>query len=517
MLYFIPAWYYNDLRRENEQVWYQLKEHTEFDDTVKQIQLFDRNEICDFKLLLFSFTPNLRHFLHRQGIFSVPYWSVFDSIQGITRKKVQVFSYRDLKWPKDTTFIYTPFCIIAEVNKQKHSEIFFGKDGNLIEVHFFGADTITRKNYYDDRGFLSSTIVFKNGKPYYEQYLNENGTWKICHFFDDNHVEINPSSNFYILDGETFKYSCLHYSSLDEVIFEVFNNYYFKEIRNDIFCIAMHKLNDILVETVLRKEKRIISLYQNRYFIKDTSLLESVNYTIIDSRKYLIDIYENKSIMDKLIELSPFDTRFDFGKSSQLGVQNILLPVDELDAVTYEMLVINLIKHLYKNDKAVIHVFTRKSDFNRIEYLTHLTNKIFTEISANNIGDLNYIEDEVLNSLKSRVVYDQCIDEMSVRNIIREQRILVDFSDYPDLYLQILCLSSGIPQIVRKKTQYIEHKQNGVIIDNFSEIDAALSYYLSHLYNWNQAKVYSYDLLKNFTAEKLVEKWIKIIKKVEND
>ena len=43
MLYFIPAWYQQDQWCENEQRWSIRRMHTEFDDTVKQIQLFHRN------------------------------------------------------------------------------------------------------------------------------------------------------------------------------------------------------------------------------------------------------------------------------------------------------------------------------------------------------------------------------------------------------------------------------------------------------------------------------------------
>ena len=61
--------------------------HTEFDDTVKQIQLFHRNKVYPYQILLLSFSPNFRHFLHRQGVYHAPYWSCFDAIQEVKRKK----------------------------------------------------------------------------------------------------------------------------------------------------------------------------------------------------------------------------------------------------------------------------------------------------------------------------------------------------------------------------------------------------------------------------------------------
>ena len=43
MLYFIPAWYKEKEWCEDEQSWRVKRAHSEFDDTVKQIQLFHRS------------------------------------------------------------------------------------------------------------------------------------------------------------------------------------------------------------------------------------------------------------------------------------------------------------------------------------------------------------------------------------------------------------------------------------------------------------------------------------------
>ena len=91
MLYFIPSWYSTNEWKEKEQFWYKRRMQTEMDDTVKQIQLFNRNDICDFQILLLSFAPNFRHFLHRQSVFRAPYWSCFDAIQCVKRKKPAAF------------------------------------------------------------------------------------------------------------------------------------------------------------------------------------------------------------------------------------------------------------------------------------------------------------------------------------------------------------------------------------------------------------------------------------------
>ena len=123
MLYFIPAWYQLNSFKELEQNWHTRRMHTEFDDTVKHVQMFYRNGIKDFKILLLSHTPNFRHFLHRQGVFHAPYLSVFDSIQEVRGKKAAVFSFHNLAWPDEIEFVYTPFVVIAYLAGKKYAQI----------------------------------------------------------------------------------------------------------------------------------------------------------------------------------------------------------------------------------------------------------------------------------------------------------------------------------------------------------------------------------------------------------
>ena len=243
MLYFIPAWYLKNEWKEDEQFWHKRRMKTETDDTVKQIQLFQRNSICEYKILLLSYAPNFRHFLHRQGVFRVPYWSVFDAIQEVKRKKQAILSFHSLNWPRDIEFIYTPFSIIAMLNQERYAQIEFGEYGNPIQVNLYRNGQISRKNIYDDRGFISCTSVYENGSKAYEQYLTEKGVWKLCHF-SDGHVAVNPRSNQYrICTSKVEKqipFSKNTYGSMEEVIEEVFKAALETTRDTDMFCAAVH-------------------------------------------------------------------------------------------------------------------------------------------------------------------------------------------------------------------------------------------------------------------------------------
>ena len=199
MLYFIPAWYQLNSFKELEQSWHTRRMHTEFDDTVKHVQMFYRNGIKDFTILLLSHAPNFRHFLHRQGVFHAPYLSVFDAIQEVRSKKTVVFSFHNLAWPEDIEFVYTPFVVVAYLHGKKYAQIDFGEAGNPIEVSMYENDVISRRNIYDDRGFISATELYENGNIVYTDYLTEDGVVKMRMMEDTGEVQINEKVDTYLV------------------------------------------------------------------------------------------------------------------------------------------------------------------------------------------------------------------------------------------------------------------------------------------------------------------------------
>ena len=112
---------------------------------------------------------------------------------------------------------------------------------------------------------------------------------------------------------------------------------------------------------------------------------------------------------------------------------------------------------------------------------------------------------------------EQCVDELSVSKCMREQRLIVDMRTSAELYLRIAAISVGIPQIVYKDTQFVEHKKNGLVIKDFDQIEKGISYYLDGLTNWNEAMVYSFELGKKYTTRELIERWKEVISFVGED
>lgn len=530
MLYFIPAWYLKNEWKEDEQIWYSRRMKTETDDTVKQIQLFHRNAIYDHKILLLSYTPNLRHFLHRQSAFRVPYWSVFDAMQEVRRKKQALFSFHNLKWPKNIEFLYTPFSIIALLNQKRYAKIEFGEYGNPIQIDIYRNGQLSRKNIYDDRGFVSCTSVYENGSKAYDQYLTEKGVWKLCRFAD-GHVVVNPRSNQYLIStsrGEgRVPFSKGSYGSMEEVIEEVFATALQTTLDTDIFCAAAHEQHLPLLDRVLAGRKTIFSVFERRLPLNNhpmaLEILSRGRYIVADSEENLEALSRQKELEAVAkVNIPPYDARFDRGISQQLNVQKILLPVDHLRPETLEEAVKYVAGYLVKNKDARVHLFTRDAAF---DVETALLKRVSGILERNGYppqwaGKESKNTAEVVLDAEEQIpilfVVEQCVDELSVNKCMREQRVLVDLADGPDLFLQICCVSMGIPQILRGATEYMRPGKNGRIVSDLSKLGEDLAYYLESLNNWNQAVIHSYELGKSHTTQYLIDQWKEVIVDIEN-
>lgn len=530
MLYFIPAWYEEKEWCEDEQSWRVKRAHSEFDDTVKQIQLFHRSGAYEYRIMLLSAAPNFRHFLHRQGVYRAPYWSCFDAIQEIRRRKVRVWSFHDLKWPEGIEFLYTPFVVVAMLGNEKYAQVDFGEDGNPIWVELYQGGVVCRRNLYDDRGFIASTILYEGGQPVCQDYLCENGTWKLRCYRKDGHVEINRKCPEYLLEyggkWHTRRFFRRSYDSIGQVVYEVLASYLELTDAGDIFCVAMHGLHVHLLGRNLRGRKKILSFFQDRYQVgSDSVVLEMIrqaDYVVADSRETARRIQKQVAVdKRRLAAIPPYDTRTDEGIGLQMGVQKILVPVDGLDDGTFREMIRIMGAYLPQKENMRIHLFTREARYDRKRRLLEQVRRELDsagmpeEWAADTEGAMvseNDLEGEGRSS--ARFFPEQCVDELSVSKCMREQWLLVDLRNVPEQYLQINAISFGIPQIVRRRTDFIEHGGNGIVLDGLERLPKALDYYLNGLKHWNEAKVYSYEISREYTTARLLEMWGEVMDSV---
>ena len=518
MLFLIPSWYKTGEWKEFEKIWYKGREHSETDDTVKQVQLFHRNAICDYRVLLLSYAPNFRHFLHRQSMYRANYWSVFDSVQCIKRTKQSLISFRDLKWPKNIEFLYSQFSIIAMLNNKKYAQVEFGEYGNMIQVDLYKNGILDRKNFYDDRGFISCTSVYENGIKKYDQYLDENGIWKLCEF-DDGAVLVNPKNCNYLIGDNSYHFSKEEYESIEQVIEEVFNTYISSTNDNDIFCIAADNQHSDLLNRSLENRKTIYSVFLDR----DINIESLINASCIltDSEINFNRVKSNNCLKNKyLINIPPYDTRKDYGISQQMHVQKILVPLDSLSEERFTKIIINLAKYMQINEDARAHIFTRVTVYNQEDLILDFVRKVLSDndfpvqwARKENKNSFEIIPDE--DEIPIKFVVEKCSDDISINKCMKQQRLLLDLADKPDLFLQISCISMGIPQILSRENQYMKDGKNGRINKNIDDLQDDLSFYLESLNNWNNAMIEAYAIGKEHTNDELIKQWTEVIEYVE--
>jgi accessory secretory protein Asp1 len=239
---------------------------------------------------------------------------------------------------------------------------------------------------------------------------------------------------------------------------------------------------------------------------------------ITDSPENSMKIIRQIGVDARVVDITPYDSRVDFGISQQVPVQKILVPVDDLATDVFEELIGELCKCLLANEHARVHLFTRQADYNRRARLEAQVRMWLQEMGYDErwcmdelpagAGENNVDEENPVHRL---FFVEQCVDELSVSRCMREQRILVDMREIPELYLQITSISMGIPQLVRSQTEFIRDGKNGFIVRDMRQIPERVSYYLDSLENWNEALVSSYELGKKFTTEKLLEQWKEVI------
>ena len=77
-------------------------------------------------------------------------------------------------------------------------------------------------------------------------------------------------------------------------------------------------------------------------------------------------------------------------------------------------------------------------------------------------------------------------------------------------------ISTGVPQLVRAKTEYVTTGKNGLVIHDLNEVGWGLAYFLDGLRRWNESLVYSVAKMERFSDERLIERWQEVMTDADN-
>ncbi len=527
MYSFIPSWYGDKGDWQGSiSSWHEAGCSYEFDDTVNHLRMF-RDAGEETELLCLGWSPRLRRFLHRQGLYPVSCWSAFDELQGITLRKPAVFSYMELSWPEDTEWVYLPTHLSAYLGNQHYADVEFAEDGTLCRVDYYADGCPARSDMYDDRGFCSASVFY--GSP----NGSSNGTEP------DNSGAVLPRQEYYDPSGhlrftqelETGRIRIAReaaadfakdaYDSMEELIGERLARYLSDHPEREALVIAADARHDAMIRRTLETipgQRIVLSFFEDRFDLQDRkALLEDTRNAaliVTDTERTARQI-RDAGVQDvNICDISPFDVRLSLGKSQQIRELKIFMPLDGLEGVLLEKALQQVFSYMHRNKDVVLLAGTRAGSISELEALQTQLEEVLQAMGDRELRTALSVRktqkertERTENGEAARILVTPYHSETDLIRILRDTRLILDVRDQPELYLQIAGISSGIPQVNYRFTRYVKHKKDGYIIQNINYITGALEYYLDSLSGWNEALVYCVQAVSEYTGGTLVKRW----------
>lgn len=517
MYYFIPAWYGKERPWHADLTpWYFSHFKLEFDDTFNQIRLMQHQGV-PAQVLLLSYQPHLRYFLHRQGILEAQVYSLFDELQDFHEIRPQVLQVRDIEWEEDCEFVYSPFTILVLRNGKPYAQVEHGIEGFISTIQYFKEDGLLSANYLmDDRGLVSSVIYYEEGQALYQDYLNPKGLWQFREYLqDDGRIEVNPIF--------AFRFQKEAYQDMGELIAEFFEKKIAQlpEEGATYFLPACDQHNAFLLERLPYQNTKVLSLFIGRnpqeQLPQLAGLLDKVDLVLVDREDtlHLAQSAFSEQAM-KFRHLSPFDTRLELGKS-QTRKESILYYQLDFEQGIEDQALYQVLHFLSENKDTELVFGAFAAGQEEMKQLETRVAKMAAdqfqdqelEKEVDYQGAENPLEDNRHQSKRYSFVNMQ--DESELIKQLEFVRLIVDLNSQPLLYTQIAGISAGIPQINRVKTEYVSHQKNSYLLENIADFAQAAHYYLDSLQVWNDALIHSIEKTKEHTGEQFLiklEKWL---------
>ncbi len=520
MYCFVPSWYVSDESwKMPAREWYWVGKESEFDDTVNHISMF-RNEGVETGIISLGYAPQARYFLHRQGIWPIDYWNAFDRLQSVSGSTPCTFSYTDLNWPENIEWMYSPFIVVGYVDGEKYATIEFGQHGNLLLINLFSNEEKKETLYLDDRGFMSSSIKWNGREPEKQYFYNKNGRLQFTVKYPEKSVVFEKKADYRAKQRE--------YSCIDDLLKEVLEERMTRlDKKKDVVHIAADTRHDQMVMEAAKGCTIVLSFYGERYNIENKEALKKdtsgASLIITDTERLASRIREYTNInINRIMDVSPFDTRLSLGKSQRIRELKVFFPQDGMMEPIRSRGIMQMLSLLQDDEKVVLIVGTRDTSEAGLRKLK----EEMKEKAASLTGTRIYVYDadekvqpgenepEEEEERRAPQIYIQSYtNESDVMSILKDIRLIVDIRDNPDQYIQIAGISVGIPQINYLTTRYIEDQKNGYMIHNIAHLKEAMSYYLVGLAHWNEALVYCVSQAKKYAAGTLVGQ---MRKRIEN-
>lgn len=519
MYYFVPSYYQKTGKwRGNSWVWYANRSMREFDDIVSQIKMFRAAE-KEVTLVVPCYIPDLRYYMHRQGLSGIRIYSLFDQIQGVFSYAPGLLMWEDLDWPEDMEWVYTQFLIMGYQDGVHVVNIEFGPESYLLWIDRFEQKKKVCRQIYDDRGFLSSEIIYRDGREVEQIFYNTYGR-KTCTY--------DLVQGTVLVKGRD---GLKKYEKMEDLVRECIERYFLEQKKkcgsSGVLVLSASTFHNRLFLEGSGDIVTILSCYSERnteqtdiYQIKmaiQGEYKKTPALVLVDTKELKEKIAENERFM-KIEEISPFDTRLKLGSSQRIRAKKIFLPIQGLN--NQREIIKIIAQYMEKNLDAELVIAFSEPGWGRQEKIEEEIKKLLEELDitsfsleTKNPPIVENAQQDEEKVVPARVKVVRYLTEQDVIQHLEDIRLLVDLRDSPELYLQIAAISSGIPQVNLTQTRYVRHLKNGFLLDSIDELFDSLCYYLDGLSNWNQALVHAVEDIRLYTGGSLVKKIEMLLRK----
>lgn len=507
MIHFIPAWY-NSIRPwySTDDVWFQSAVSTEPDDTVTRVGIFHQGSE-DATLVVLNYAPTLRRFLHGQNIFDVPYWSLFDELQGLDDDYTRSLDFLELEWPDDVSFFYNPFIVTVMRGADVYARVRLAHDGTLQSIRYYGDGMPTVERVYDDRGFLSSVLMHdETGRPQTQYYLSRTGDVVVS--------EDVPSGRIDVVQN-TDRLRSPSYESWASLTAEFLGPYLVSRTGfHDTVVLALSEQHNDLVASALTDQTLVLSCTAARPTSASSELLKRAGAVFSDFGQPAEGAFGDQADQWALLptlSIYPLERRSSFGASANESEVYISLFADDITTEELDFAIATMATQLVNDEHTRLLVCTFRS-----QDLDHIQN-VKRVIAGYQHLDLEFL----LADESARLSVDIGISEGPEEKIqltfldreaelirtMAKSRVLVDLGARVNRRLAAEAVNAGVPQINRYEQELCTHPINGYVIDDDSELATALDHFLAGLEHWNQSLVQCRVLEDLFSAQEILARW----------
>ena len=511
MYSFIPAWYSGRGMVRPASFWASYSDGMEFDDTVNQLRIFSMAGE-ETELLLLGCVPDLRHFLHRQGIEDTSVWSAFDVIQNIRLHAPGLLSYRDFHWSKEIEWFNTPFMTAGFVGDELLVKVYYGIGGHTVRLEWFDNNVIFRSSEIDDRGFISYRTHYENGQAVRRVYFSDRFEPRITEDLITGRVDVCPEA--------AGCFASESYPGIGDLVEEVLRSHLqsggddnpreiiaaYDERHNSLVLRAANGVR--LSSSVFSQRNHAESIPQGDPFIASSA-------AVVTDTEYLAEKVRSvcPEKADAVMDISPYDARLSPGASGNIRELKLLFFVNDWGDLSWRNRIEEILRFMCTSPNTMLTLGLGRGCAGMVDSqmaqreLSAIMERLGIDFAFEQPKNGVVIENEDEPEVQERIFIRHCNGEMEIMELMSDHRLVIDVSPEPDLYLQIASVSACIPMILSSESRYVSHRENGWVLSSENDMTGALRHFLDGLANWNRAFVASLGKISQCTDGSLVAHW----------